>query len=364
MYKIYRGDSCNFYRQNKELKEKAKLIYLDPPYNSKRSRGARKHYKDSNSNWAEVITPIVKDAFDMLSDDGFLAVSINQTELFNLKNIIDNIFGSEKFIGLFPIKIRHKDRQLMINATFHDVYEYMVIYRKNKSTRFYYQHKQPDLDKFIYKIEITDDNPDKKVLNGKEVEIYNPTQYNIIKGEPSKDNLRRYIIAGKLKTANWSGEWFENHIRVLGQDLLVKVYGLENEGLGYRWFHTQTEKRNSGIYFQSTLTAGRPILPTNDIDLTDEVTNIYKEGGEGCDFKDSKKPEMLLSWLMDITTKKDDLVIDLFGGSGTTLAVAIQKHRNCIIVEKNEEPFEIIKNRVKNLNELKKEKIKVETFKI
>ncbi len=96
--------------------------------------------------------------------------------------------------------------------------------------------------------------------------IYRPGQYEIVKGEPSNDSLRRYIIAGKLKTANWSGEWYENNLREIDSEnqLLFKVYGLENEGLGYRWFESGGTKRVSGVYFQSTGNAGRPILPTND----------------------------------------------------------------------------------------------------
>jgi DNA modification methylase len=127
------------------------------------------------------------------------------------------------------------------------------------------------------------------------------------------------------------------------------VYGLENEGLGYRWFQTQSSNRVSGVYFQSTLNAGRPILPTNDLDYTDEVTNIYKEGGEGCDFKDSKKPEKLIEWLLKITTDVNDTVVDLFGGSGTTLAVCLKNKRFCTTVEKHVEPYNIIKTRVENL---------------
>ena len=49
MYKVYKGDSCDFYKKHREeVKGKAKLVYLDPPYNSKRNRGARKYYNDSN----------------------------------------------------------------------------------------------------------------------------------------------------------------------------------------------------------------------------------------------------------------------------------------------------------------------------
>lgn len=299
--------------------------------------------------WSLFISNIINYSYEMLSNEGFLAISINQTELFNLKGIVDEYFGDENFIGLFPVKIRHKERQLMINATFHDVYEYLLIYRKNKHQRFICENKPANIEKFCYQIRILNENCRKEEINGKQVEIYDKGMYEIAKVEPSEANLRRYIIAGKLKTANWSGEWFENNLRSLGSDKLVKVYGLENEGLGYRWFQTQGDKRNSGVYFQSTLCAGRPILPTNDLDYTEIVPNIYKEGGEGCDFKDSKKPEKLLEWIINITTNKGDLVIDLFGGSGTTIDVCLKNNRNCIIVEKHLEPYNIIKRRVNNI---------------
>lgn len=360
-HKIFFGDSRNLYRANREELEKGvKLIYLDPPYNSRRNRGARKYYNDSNVLWSLFIEQIINDSYEMLSNDGFLAVSINQMELFNLKSIIDTFFTEENFVGLFPIKIRHRERQLMINATYHDVYEYLLIYRKTKTQRFICDFKSPDLDKFNYKILIKDPNPIFKTINLKKVEIYNQTQYEIVKVTGGEENLRRYTIAGKLKTANWSGEWFESHLRSLGDDLLIKVDGLEKEGLGYRWFETQNNKRISGIYYQSHIGAGRPILPCNDLDFTDEVTSVFKEGGHGCDFKDSKKPERLMDWLLKITTNEGDLVLDLFGGSGTTLAVSNKLNRRCYIVEKYEEPYKILLNRVSNIHQEKNTNIEVQ----
>lgn len=356
---IIKGDARDLYKSKKSKYSKvAKLIYLDPPYNSRRKRGARKYYNDSNVLWSLFIEQIINDSYEMLRDDGFLAVSINTTELFNLKNIIDEFFSSSNFVGLFPVKIRHKDRQLMINATYHDLYEYLLIYRKNKQQRFVCKTQPTNIEKFCYKINIIDNNPIIKTINNKKVEIYERNQYEIIKTKGDKNNFRRYIIAGKIKTGNWSGEWFESHLRKLGDNKLIKVYGLENKGLGYRWFETQNEKRKSGVYYQSSLVAGRPILPTNDLDFTDEITNIYKEGG--VDFKDSKKPEKLISWLLDITTRKGDVVIDLFGGSGTTLEVAIKKERKCIIVEKNDIPYNVLKQRIENLKALNKYKFEIE----
>ncbi len=57
-------------------------------------------------------------------------------------------------------------------------------------------------------------------------------------------------------------EFYENHLKNLGKDKLVKVYGLDKQGLGYRWFVIGNHNRKSGLYFQSTKTAGRPALFT------------------------------------------------------------------------------------------------------
>ena len=328
------------------------LVYMDPPYNTGRQRGARRDYGDTDrTGWEKTMTSIGNLAYEALNNSGFLAISINQMELFNIQPIMKKVFGEGCFIGIFPIKIRHKDRQLMINATFHDVFEYLLIYRKNKKSRFYTEKKSAREDKFIYEIQIKSSPSEIRIINGKKVEIFHPGQYEIIQTGYSPSALRRYVIAGKLATANWSGEWFESHLRPLGDDTLIKVHGLENAGLGYRWFQTGNKKRNSGVYFQSQLNAGRPILPTNDLDYTEIVPTIYREGGSGCDFKDSKKPEALLQFLLQICTKPGDVVLDPYGGSGTTLAVAIKMNRFSITIENSPTSIATIKRRINNLKE-------------
>ncbi len=334
-----------------EFSNKFQLIYLDPPYNTKRARGSRKSYTDKvhSDDWAISMSTIIENSHKLLTTAGFLAISINQMELFNLKSICDKVFSEDCFIGLFPVKIRHSERQLMINATYHDVYEYLLFYRKTKQTRFFTDFKDAKVEKFAYQVKPLNDNPKCVEIVGKTIEIYEPDEYKIIKTTPNLDNLRRYIIAGKLATANWSGEFFESHLRSMGSDKLIKVHGLEKEGLGYRWFETQNDKRNSGVYYQSSITAGRPILPTNDLDYTEIVPNIYKEGGADCDFKDSKKPEQLLDYIISICSQENDLIGDFFGGSGTTIAKAIKMNRACVTIENNQNSLDIILNRLTNL---------------
>lgn len=299
----------------------------------------------ANTSWSEFMTSVVHNAHTLLKDSGFLAVSINATELFRLQPIVSDVFGVKNFVGIFPVKIRHKDRQLMVNAVFHDVYEYLLIWRKTLTTRFNCEYKPPDLSKFVW-MPKPQSKPEIATFADKQVEIY--SEYCVEKLHPSRKHLRRYIIAGKIKTANWSGEWFENYLRDLGPDLLCKVAGLETAGLGYRWFETQTDSRLSGVYYSS---CGNdfPILPSNDLDCTEIVTQVHKEGGDGCDFKDSKKPLVLLSWMLQICTQPRDLVVDLFAGSGTTAHAAWLANRSSWSVENNPHAIEIIRTRCHNV---------------
>lgn len=352
-YTIFEGtNEFWFDKLNGSLKGKAKLIYLDPPYNTKRNRGARKGYNDKDYDWKDTIEDIIKKAHFYLNDAGFLAISINQKELFNLQPIVEKIFNHDGkcFVGLFPVKIRHKDRQLMIGATVHDVYEYLLVYRKNKSSRFNVGYKKQKIKDYAWGIKTTNKKPEIKDINGKKAEIYNDGEYKILKRDPSKKNFRRYLIAGKIATANWSGEFYESHIKNLGNNKLVKIYGLENQGNGFRWFETSDGKRKSGVYFQSFEAGGRPVLLSNDeFNYTDKITYIYKEGGEGVDFKDSKKPEEMIKKLIQVTTQRGDLVMDLFGGSGTTIASAVKTGRSCLTIEKESKNVQIIKKRLENL---------------
>ena len=112
MYKIYKANTYDIikYLLKTKFKEKFKLIYLDPPYNTGRLRGARKLFKDNFSNWETFMKNIINNCYHLLNKKGLICISINQKELFRLKNILDSVFGENLFLGLFPVKIRHSKR--------------------------------------------------------------------------------------------------------------------------------------------------------------------------------------------------------------------------------------------------------------
>ena len=50
---------------------------------------------------------------------------------------------------------------------------------------------------------------------------------------------------------------------------------------------------------------------------------------------DTPKPELLLERIIHIATNPGELVVDIFGGSGTTAAVAHKMRRRWIVAERN-----------------------------
>ena len=61
----------------------------------------------------------------------------------------------------------------------------------------------------------------------------------------------------------------------------------------------------------------------------------------------TQKPVGLFAWLIRTHTKKGDLVLDPFAGSGTTAIACLQESRKYLLVENNEEHYMKIRKRIR-----------------
>ncbi len=80
-----------------------------------------------------------------------------------------------------------------------------------------------------------------------------------------------------------------------------------------------------------------------------QYNNLASEGN--CDFTNAKKPEALLQRIIEISTNENDIVMDFFTGSGTTLAVAHKMKRKWIGIEQMDCIKDITKERLKKVIE-------------
>lgn len=75
-----------------------KCIYIDPPYNT---RSAFEHYDDNleHSQWLAMIWPRLVLLRELLAEDGVFMMSLNDEEVHYAKVICDEIFGRKSFVS-------------------------------------------------------------------------------------------------------------------------------------------------------------------------------------------------------------------------------------------------------------------------
>lgn len=136
---------------------KVKLIYIDPPYNTGRNFIYKNNFMmnsdkydeetdlfddddnknfventDSNprfhSDWCSMIYSRLLLARNLLADDGVIFIAIDDNELFNLKKICDEVFGTANFIGTIVTKCNPQGRN---KNNIDPVHEYHIVFAKS-----------------------------------------------------------------------------------------------------------------------------------------------------------------------------------------------------------------------------------------
>lgn len=132
---------------------KVKMIYIDPPYNTGHDfvykdsfQDSIENYKDQaglsgqsnadtsgryHSDWLSMMYPRLRLARELLSEDGIIAISIDDNELNSLRFICDEILGSPNFIDTIIWEKRYgggpKEKYLVT------LQDYVLIYAKDIS---------------------------------------------------------------------------------------------------------------------------------------------------------------------------------------------------------------------------------------
>lgn len=157
----------------KSYANQVKMIYIDPPYNTgkefiypdkfqdnldtylrytgqKGEEGVKTSSNTESSgryhtNWLNMMYPRLKLARNLLRDDGIIFISIDDGEVARLKNVCDEIFGEENFIGQFAWKSRVSEDTRARTGLSSD-HEYIVCYRRIEGVAL--RGVEKDLNKF------------------------------------------------------------------------------------------------------------------------------------------------------------------------------------------------------------------------
>lgn len=338
---------------------KVKCIYIDPPYNT---GAAFEHYDDNleHSIWLALMQERLQVLRNLLSEDGFLCVQIDDSEGHYLKVVLDEIFGRKNYLTTFYIQVRYHNKTLAEDSDYQKIIEQCHVYAKQRSlAKLNRPQVDYDIEKFKWRI-VEKESGETVTLGNKKVTIFKPNQYVIEEVVPSLAGLKETWATGSLTRVRASaGEFFELHLAgrksVDGLGCLYKVEGIGEDGLGYRYISgPKKSTANKGKFYSGVplkrleeLKSGKSVkyLPvSNFFDFAGAFGNCRLEGG--VDFKGGKKPEVLIETILSYFSNPGDLVLDSFLGSGTTCAVAHKMRRKWIGIECGEHCYNICKPRL------------------
>lgn len=348
------GDNLEVLRilQN-SYRNKVKMIYIDPPYNTGKDFVYKdnfhdnvKNYKENlkenqksnfetegryHTNWLNMMYPRLKLAKNLLKDDGVIFISIDDNEVFNLKKICDEVFGETNFIDMFSWKKTGTPANLS-KMTKKSV-EYILLYTKSKtpdlkglrkfskSTNGLMNQtnsaKTLTFPKNLTETSLVDGRYEKGIYGTEAYRIELLEDTYVTNGVFTED----VILNGKFK---WSQEYLDDQIRNK-----VKIY------IKSKAFSPSYEKEEYN-----------PEKPWNIIDTTFGVGTNENASSEldqlmGANFSDGlyPKPVSLIKYLIKMATEDGDLIVDFFSGSGTTAHAVLElnneenEQRNYIMIQ-------------------------------
>jgi adenine-specific DNA-methyltransferase len=341
---IVRGNNLlALYTLKKEFAGKVKLIYIDPPYNTGNDTF---RYNDNfnHSTWLTFMLNRLTIAKEMLSDDGVIFVQCDDSEQEYLKIILDQVFGSDSHQVTLYIQVRYEGKSLAEKNDYQKLIEQIFVFSKG-NFRPIKDQEEYTTEKFCWNIkELTAGT--KVSFGGKQVTIFKKGEYVIERLQPNQIGLKETWASGTVLKNNASGKFFGDHIAsrigIDGLEVLYKVEGIGEDGLGYRYF-TGPKKQSatkgkfySGIPLirQEELSQGSAIKEksiSNFYNYADAFGNCRHEGG--VELRSGKKPETLLKRIIEIGSKEGDLIMDYHLGTGTTAAVSLKMNRRFIGIE-------------------------------
>ena len=309
---------------------KIKMIYIDPPYNtgndfvynddfsiSQEEFEERSGFIDQEGNrlldpmqrntesngrfhtdWLNMIYPRLKVARDLLSDDGVIFISIDENEIQNLRKVTDEIFGESNFISqLGWQKVYSPKNQARY---FSNDYEFILCYCRDITKFSINMLPRTEAMNARYKNPDNDPRGPWKAGDCVGAGVRSRGYYEVISPK-----------TGKVFNVPQGKHW---------------VYAPENmEAMiadNRVWFGKDGNAFPSVKQFLSDVTGRRPssLLLYDDYGHTDmakkDVIKLFQEF-EKVPF-DTPKPVKLIKMLSIIGTNDNDIVLDFFGGSGTT----------------------------------------------
>ncbi len=322
---------------------KVKLIYIDPPYNTGKDFVYPDNYTDSlrnyqeitgqtedgrrvssntessgrfHTDWLNMMYPRLWLARELLAENGIIAVSINDSEVYHLRSLMNQVMGEENFI-VNIIWNKNHSAQAGIFKIYH---EYLLIYAKNLSyvepitSRDSDQFeagaiKRPSrrhsLQKFTFPAGTRFDAPDGFELKG----TWGDAEFvNLIAGSMISSN--GFLADDVTLEAAYTQIGQMNQFFYGDRDNLFDTRGQKITEFYFSGSGKLKIIKERGVYTPpSILNWGTQADSSNALSL------LF--GANQSPF-DSPKPIKMINDMIDWFCGPEDLVLDFFAGSGTT----------------------------------------------
>lgn len=348
--------------KNREEEDKAKLVYIDPPFNTKR---AFEDYEDNleTSEWLTMMRDRLSCLKSLMREDGLIFVHLNKKRLFHLKLILDELFGKDNFVQMATVESATTASFRAINECPVNVTEYILIYSKTDKAELNRVFVEGGFSEETYGNYIK--NYDEGYENW---EIITLNQHI-----NDKFGFDHWTDARD----KWGDGWKEirkikkRKIALNEPERVVSLNTLQKSSEEIKKIVEKSKENREKVfrieredYDDIYIIRGRTIVPfknklreiKGEQKPTEILTNIWDDipymgiGPEGgVDLQNGKKPEHLLKRVISLATNEDDLVIDSFLGSGTTAAVAHKMNRKWIGIELLPNQLEKAKTRMKGV---------------
>lgn len=310
-------ESANFANHDNSVK----VCYIDPPYNT----NSIKSYNDTadSADWAAFMSPRLRRSKSLLRQDGLLFVSIDDNEQATLKVLLDEVYGKENHLGTFITQQSQRSNANHINT----VHEYILCYAKDKTV----------IDKFqIKRVNI----PDERTMIDSLTKSANTLiqEHGLVKA----NKLFKTII--KDTCQDRSITWLRNYNNIDEQGQIyyaadlstpntprrvsIPLIGLELEPLKTRGWMSDDRFIELSEQGRLVFNGSRPYQKNYLIEASDNaqsVLNFYSRQGThdlnrlGLNgLFDTPKPVELVKYLIRLTNADNSVILDFFGGSGTT----------------------------------------------
>lgn len=287
---------------------KVDIIYIDPPYNTRTDANTFVYNNNFNhSSWLTFMKNRLELAKKLLAETGIIFIDIDHYELFYLGVLADEIFGYENRIGVLAVVHNLKGRY---NGFFSVAHENKLVYAKD------YQYAK-----------------------------INEFSYDTASNFPHEDEISKYKTIGLQRTGSGSRRedrpnlFYPIYYNPEKKDLsLEKIEGyieilpIDSGGVERRWrwgkekvekeWKTEIEiRKTSGeykIYTKLRQKGDRPKTLWNKPEYSGTTGTNHLKGllGEN-KFSFPKSVDLVVDTL-DIASDSDSIIVDFFGGSGTT----------------------------------------------